>query len=449
MFAYQTKSGHSTHCQAQNRPISIAILGAGTVASGVYQLIEKNASLIEQKVGATLKLKWILARTPQKALNLGIQTEQITQDFQKILTDPEVDIIIELIGGIEPAKTYIEAALKTKKNVVTANKDLIAKHGVSLFALAETNCVDLMFEASVGGGIPIIMPMRRTLAGNAIKAMMGILNGTTNYMLTQMTKNGLSYAEALKDAQDLGYAEANPSADVDGLDAGRKMAILAKLAFQADITDELVPCEGISKLRQQDFDYAKRFNYVIKMLAVAKATDEGIELGVYPCFIDQKHPLAAVNDAYNALFIKGDAVGEVMLYGQGAGAMPTASSVVGDLMQVMRHICSNATGQGNEFNPVTCEILPPSESRHSFFISMSIADQPKVLAKIAAGFGEHGVSIQSVGQHPSGDGKSELILITHVVKKGAVEATLKALTQTDVVLSIHSIIRVIDHTSSH
>ena len=260
--------------------------------------------------------------------------------------------------------------------MVTANKDLIARHGNELYKLANEKNIDLYYEASVGGGIPIIMPMRRTLAGTSILSMIGILNGTTNYMLTRMSKEGMSYDAVLKEAQDLGFSEQDPTSDVDGLDAGRKIAILAKLAFNADVSDLDVRCEGIRGVRQRDIVLAKDLGYTIKLLAVAKDKEEGIELGVYPSFIPERHPLAAVSDAYNALYVTGDAVGDVMLYGLGAGAMPTASSVVGDIMQIARHIKAESTGIGNDLRVFDKQVLPAEKTVYSYYVCMTVDDKP-------------------------------------------------------------------------
>lgn len=423
--------------------INIGLLGCGTIGGGVVRLLDMNGNDIERKIGAPLRVKWVLARTPKKARALGLKGDQITQSIDDIVNDPEIDIVVELMGGTTVAKDYIEKAIKAGKNVVTANKDLISRYGAELYQLAAENNIDLYYEASVGGGIPIIMPMRRTLAGNTINEMIGILNGTTNYMLTKMSMDGKSYNEALEEAQRLGYAEADPSSDVDGLDAGRKIAILAMLALHAKVTDEDVFCEGIRKLRKRDMRMAKKMGYVIKLLAVAKNHDEGIELGVYPAFISQKHPLASVNHAFNALFVKGDAVGDVMLYGQGAGAMPTASSVVGDIMQIARHRLTESLGRDNDLALWERKILPMEEVVHSFYISMTVLDQPNVLAAIAKAFGVHGVSIRSVSQQSSGSARAELVIITHDVKEACLRAALKQIEELREVDKVESVIRVV------
>lgn len=427
--------------------IQIALLGCGTIAGGVTRLLEMNAADIEQKLGVGIKITRVLARTPKKARALGFKGEAITQNLDDILTDPDVQIVVELMGGVDAARYAVEAAICAGKQVVTANKDLIARHGTELYRLARQHQIDLYYEASVGGGIPIIMPMRRTLAANTITQMVGILNGTTNYMLSRMADAGMTYEEALKEAQALGYAERNPTADVDGLDAGRKIAILAKLAYHADITDEMVPCEGIRKLRKRDISIAASLGYAVKLLAVAKDHENSIELGVYPAFIPKHHPLAAVSDAFNALLIKGDAVGDVMLYGQGAGAMPTASSVVGDIMQIVRHIQCGGTGQGNDWAILEKTLLPPAEAVHSYYICMTVADRPNVLATIARAFGNHTVSIRSVSQNPTDRSRSELVLITHDVKASDLLSALADIRTLPDVDRIDSVIRVMNPLS--
>ncbi|MGI6078116.1 MAG: homoserine dehydrogenase [Fastidiosipilaceae bacterium] len=424
--------------------IKIGILGCGTIGGGVIRLLESKGVEIQQKMDNQIEIKKVLARTPDKARAIGVPEEKITQDPDDIINDPEIQIVVELIGGIDTAKDFISRAIKAGKNVVTANKDLIARHGNELYKLANEKNIDLYYEASVGGGIPIIMPMRRTLAGNSILSMIGILNGTTNYMLTRMSKEGMSYDAVLKEAQDLGFAEQDPTSDVDGLDAGRKIAILAKLAFNADVSDLDVRCEGIRGVRQRDIVLAKDLGYTIKLLAVAKDKEEGIELGVYPSFIPERHPLAAVSDAYNALYVTGDAVGDVMLYGLGAGAMPTASSVVGDIMQIARHIKAESTGIGNDLRVFDKQVLPAEKTVYSYYVCMTVDDKPNVLSAIAKGFGDHNVSIQSVVQKHTTDNWAELVLITHDVEKKDIDAALKTIGELPEVGRVDNVLRVMN-----
>ena len=311
--------------------IKAALLGAGTVGGGVYKLIEKRKSEMPSKIQAELTITKVLVKNLNKKRE-GIPDEVLTDDWQGILDDPEISIVIELMGGIEPARTYILEALKAGKNVVTANKDLLAEHGKELMDAAEEYHKDLYFEAAVGGGIPIIRPLKECLAGNNITEVMGIVNGTTNYILTKMTQEGMDFGEALKQAQELGFAEADPTADVEGLDAGRKMAILASIAFHSRVTFDDVEIKGISGITARDIKYAGEFGYVLKLLGVARNVNDKIEVSVSPVMIPEQHPLAKVNDSFNAVFVHGDAVDDAMFQGRGAGEFPTASAVVGDVI---------------------------------------------------------------------------------------------------------------------
>ncbi len=342
------------------------------------------------------------------------------------------------------AYTYIRQSLEHGKNVVTANKDLISFKGKELFELAADNKVDLYYEASVGGTIPIINPMRRTLAANRVDKMLGILNGTTNYMLTKMTVDGRSYEDVLDECQRLGFAEADPSADVDGLDPARKIAILAKIAFNVDVTADDVYNEGIREIKQHDIAIAEKMGYALKLLAVAKDKNKQVQLGVYPVFVPKKHPLASVNDSFNALFVHGDACGDVMLYGQGAGAMPTASSVMGDIMQIARHIKAGSTGEDNDITYLDKKILTIDEVENMFYIRLLVKDQTNVLSGVAKAFGDNDVSISSVVQNSSDEGEAELVIITHSAAERGVRAALERIQEKDYVQSIEAVIRVLE-----
>ena len=314
------------------RVIKAALLGFGTVGGGVYKVLKMQQEEMVSKLGARVELKKILVRNIEKAAQKTDDPSLLTNNWKEIVDDPEIEIVIELIGGIEPARTYILEALEAGKNVVTANKDLIAADGHILLDTAAKNKKDFLHEAAVAGGIPIIRPIKQCLAGNHISEVMGIVNGTTNFILTKMSQNGMEFADALKLAQDLGYAESDPTADVEGLDAGRKVAILASAAFNSRVTFDDVYTEGITKITATDIEYANEMGCVIKLLGVARNTPEGIEARVHPMLIDVNHPLASVNDAYNAVFVQGDAVQDAMFYGRGAGELPTASAVVGDVL---------------------------------------------------------------------------------------------------------------------
>jgi homoserine dehydrogenase len=422
--------------------INVGLLGCGTVGSGVVKLLDQNQEIITKRTGDTIRLKSVLEKDIEKCLALGLNEEMVVADFSKIVDDKEIDIVVELIGGIEPAFNYIKEAMKKGKHVVTANKDLIAVKGEELFKTAKENNVDFYFEASVAGGIPIIFPLKQSLAGNKIKEVIGILNGTTNYILTKMTKQGCNFDETLIEAQELGYAEADPSSDVCGLDAARKIAILASIAFNNRVTLDKVYVEGITSITAADIKYAGELGYVIKLLAITKEDEEGqIQARVHPAFLPKNHPLANVNDVFNAVFVKGDAVGEIMHYGRGAGQMPTASAVVGDLVEVSRNIIQNINARIG----CTCfdekPVLSINDLEVEFYIRMNVIDRPGVLAGIAGVFGNNSVSIATVLQKTSKQGKAELILITHKVMEQNLRNALSLLDGMSIVHEINNVIR--------
>lgn len=421
--------------------IKVGLLGCGTVGSGVVELLKKNQETIAKRTGTTVVLKKVLEKDTVKCLELGLTEDMIAKDISEIINDDEIDIVVELIGGIEPAFSFITQAMQKGKHVVTANKDLIAVKGKDLFATAEENKVDFYFEASVAGGIPIIYPLKQSLAGNEIKEVIGILNGTTNYILTKMTKEGLDFKQVLKEAQELGYAEADPTADVEGLDAARKIAILSSIAFNSRVTLEDVYVEGITSITATDIKFAAELGYVIKLLAIAKEENGFIQTRVHPAFIPNNHPLAAVNDVFNAVFVKGDAVGEIMHYGRGAGKMPTASAVVGDIIDICRNIQNGISGRIG----CTCydekPVLDISKMTARFYIRMTVKDRPGVLAGIAGVFGSNNVSIATVLQKEGTSDMAELILITHEVKEQDLQDSLTVLKGMSIVGSINNVIR--------
>ncbi len=418
--------------------IEIAILGCGTVAAGACRLLEHNAADIAKRIGDNIHIKRILARTPQKALALGFTAEQITGSMADIAADEEIKLVVELMGGTTTAFDYIKMAIEHGKHIVTANKDLIAERGRELFDLAEKHDVDLCFEASVGGGIPVIQTLKQSLAANRFSEVIGILNGTTNFILTKMSAEGLSYARALSIAQERGFAEANPDADVLGTDAARKIAILASIAFNSRVALSDVYTEGITDIDDSDIALAKQMGYAIKLLAVARDIDGKVLLFVRPAFVPATHPLASVNDSFNALFVRGDAVGDVMLYGRGAGSMPTASAVVGDVMEVSRHILHGGSGRLGCACYDTRAVVGIEALISSFFVRLHVSDRPNVLAGVARAFGEQGVSLSSLVQNPYKDGTAELILITHPAQERAIRDALAGLMQKDYVNRIHT-----------
>ena len=377
------------------KKIKIGLLGLGTVGTGVYKLIRMRSDVMERTIGAQLEIKKILVHNKNKKRE-GVDESLLTDNWKDILEDEEIQIVIEVIGGIEPAKTMILEALKAGKNVVSANKDLIAEEGRELLDTAQEYGKDFLFEAAVAGGIPIIRPLKQCLAGNEITDVLGIVNGTTNYILTKMFEEGMEFEDALRQAQKLGYAEADPTADVEGLDAGRKVAIMASIAFHSRVVFSDVYTEGITKITAADIAYAKEFDSVIKLLGVARNTESGIEVGVYPVMQPKDHPLASVRESFNAVFIHGDAVDDAMFYGRGAGEMPTASAVVGDVIDVARDLAYDCTGRIS----CTCYRQIPvkdfGEIENKFFLRMQVKNRPGVLAQIAQVFGGHKVSIARV-----------------------------------------------------
>lgn len=420
--------------------INIGVLGCGTVASGVYRLLQNNRYNIIKQAGEDVVIKRILARTPEKALELGIRPEQICSDIEPIINDPDISVVVELIGGVDDAYTFVRRALMAKKHVVTANKDLLAQSFTELYTLANENGVSLSFEASVGGGIPLIGPLYRTLAASPVDSITGILNGTTNYILTCMSRDGIGYAEALQRAQQLGYAEANPTADVDGFDAARKIAILASLAFHSTVTASDVDCTGISAITKTDIDFAASNGFAVKLLAMGKHDENGISVSVRPALVPLSHPLASVSDAYNAVFLSGKGLGDVMLYGQGAGAAPTAGSVVGDILEICRRGKDSGSLSVSSLIYEDLPIVDAGEAEGAFYIRLMVHDKPRVLAGIAGILSDHGISLASLVQAQREGDMAELMLFTHSAKSGWVDAAMTELKKKEYVVSGNSIL---------
>ncbi len=424
-----------------NRTVKAALLGLGTVGSGVYQLVRERQEDFPSLCGTQIEISKILVRNPSKKRE-GIPSELLTTDWEEILHDPEISIIIEVMGGIEPAKSYLLAAMKAGKQIITANKDLIAEYGHELLDTAEANHCDLKFEAAVAGCVPIIQILKHSMVSEDITEIMGIVNGTTNYILTRMTQNGMTYEEALQEATDLGYAEADPTADVDGLDAGRKIAIMASIAFHSRVTFSDVYIEGIRKISAKDIFYAKEFGSVIKLLGIARKDDRGIEVKVIPILIPEKHPLATVHDSFNAVFVHGTASDDTMYYGRGAGKLPTASAVTGDLCSVARHLMEHHS----PLHVCSCykdiPIKPIEDTSSRFFLRMQVADRPGVLANITSVFGTNNVSIAQVVQKSRSDGMAELVIITDEVKELYFSDAMHILENLSIVKTISSLIRV-------
>ena len=423
------------------KEIKAALLGAGTVGGGVYKLVERRAAEMQAKVGADLKITKVMVKNLQKKRE-GIPSEVLTDDWESIIHDPEISIVIELMGGVEPARTYILQALKAGKNVVTANKDLLAEHGQELMEAAERNHCDICFEAAVGGGIPIIRPLKECLTGNEITEVMGIVNGTTNYILTKMTQEGWDFDDALKEAQRLGFAEADPTADVEGLDAGRKMAILASIAFHSRVTFKDVDVKGITRITAKDIQYAKEFGYTLKLLGVARNEEGKMEVGVSPMMIPSTHPLANVNDSFNAVFVHSDAVDDAMFQGRGAGEFPTASAVVGDLISVARDMQYDCCGRIGCSCYKNLPMKPAGEARHKYFLRLIVEDRTGILAGVAGVLGNNGVSINQVIQKPAVNGVAELVVITDKVETRHLNDALMIFGEMSMIREVASVIRV-------
>ena len=421
--------------------INAALIGAGTVGGGLYRLQETMSEEIEKRVGAKLNIKKVLVRDASKKRE-GIDPSVMTTDWNEIINDHEIQIVIELMGGTTLARERILEALEAGKNVVTANKDLIAEHGEEIFEKAQEKGLDVQFEAAVAGAIPIIRPIMQNMDGDNITEVMGIVNGTTNYILTKMSEEGLSYEKALADATELGYAEADPTADVEGIDAARKVAIISQLIFHTNVTLDDVYKEGISKITSDDISYAKDFGYVIKLVGTSKMTDGKIEARVHPLLIDEKHPLASVRDSFNAVYVLGDALDAAMFMGRGAGDLPTASAVLGDVIDVMRNIMNNCTNRVPVDYYNNYEIMPIDNVESKFFLKTVVDDKPGVLALIAGDMAENGVSVKKVVQKNARDGVADLVFITDTVEENKFMASVKAIKELDSVKEISSIIRV-------
>ena len=416
------------------------MLGCGVVGGQVAALLEKNNTELSTRAGAKLILKKIAVRDV-KAAREGVNPALLTTDAQSVINDPEIDIVIEVMGGIDPARELILAAINNGKSVVTANKALLASHGADLFTAADNKGVDLYYEAAVAGAIPIIRPMRESLVGDQITRVMGIVNGTTNYILTKMDEEGRAFDEVLKEAQSLGYAEADPTADIEGFDAASKAAIIAGLAFHSRVSVDDVYREGISSITADDVAVAKTMNHVIKLLAIAELTaDDRISVRVHPTLIPRSHPLAAVRDAFNAVFVEAKSAGQLMFYGRGAGGAPTASAVLGDVVAVARHRVSESVGP-RESDYADRAIAPIGDTKTQFLIRLDVADKPGVLAAIAQVFATEGVSIQTVRQSGRGN-DAELIVVSHGATESALSATVKALSNMDIVTKVESVLRV-------
>lgn len=407
------------------REIQVGLLGFGTVGTGVLRIIQQHQEDLVHQTGCNLQVKKVLVQSVEKPRALELNGNLMTTNPEEILFDPDIDIIIEVMGGIDLARGFIAQALEQRKHVITANKDLMAIHGAELLTLASQNGCDLFYEASVAGGIPILRALVEGFSSDRVKKMMGILNGTTNYMLTRMSKEGLGYDECLQQAQELGYAESDPTSDVEGLDAARKLAILGTLGFHTEVSLDEVKVKGISEVSKEDIEYGKSFGYEMKLLGIADREGQEVELAVQPTFLHKSHPLAHVNGVFNAVYVYGEAVGETMFYGPGAGELPTATAVVSDLVTVVKNLKLGVNGRGM-VAPYRKKVLKPKERiLNRYFIRLIVEDQPGVLAFITQSLAQLNMSISQIYQKTLGKNKAEIVLITHRVSLQSLEQWLE------------------------
>jgi len=425
------------------QPIYIGIIGYGKIGTGTLKTLLDNQESIDRKVGRQLRVKRLVDAdwASPRPFAIDIPPEMKSTDADEVLEDPEISIVVECIGGTDPSLDFVLKALRAGKNVVTSNKELIARHGKELFEAAVERNVDLMFEGSVGGGIPILRPLKQCLAANRISRIMGIVNGTTNFILTQMAAEGAEFDDVLQEAKRLGYAEPDPTNDIEGFDAAFKLAILGSIAFESRVHVEDIYREGIAKVSARDMEYARQLGYVVKLLAIGAEADGALELRVHPTLLPTSHPLAAVTGPFNAIFVQGSSVGEVMFYGQGAGTMPTGSAVVGDIIDIARNIRSGSTGRVS----CTCfegkRVQPMEQVTTRHYLRTQVADRPGVLAAIAKVFGEEGVSLASVLQMGASGETAEIVWLTHPAQEGRMRRSLARIEKLDEVDEISSWIR--------
>ncbi|MEK3991849.1 MULTISPECIES: homoserine dehydrogenase [Robertmurraya] len=396
------------------KAISIGLLGLGTVGTGVVKIIENHQDKLMHQVGCPVQIKKVLVKDIDKQRDVSLNREMLTTNPNDILQDPEIDVVIEVMGGVEDTRQHLLSALNNKKHVVTANKDLMALYGSELLTAASDNGCDLFYEASVAGGIPILRGLVDGLASDRITKMMGIVNGTTNFILTKMAQDGSAYEEVLKEAQDLGFAESDPTADVEGLDAARKMAILSTLGFSMKIDLDDVKVKGITDITEEDLEYGKQLGYTMKLIGIADLDDDKVEVSVQPTFLVESHPLASVHNEYNAVYVYGEAVGETMFYGPGAGSLPTATAIVSDLVGVMKNMRLGVNGTSAVTPQYPKKLKEAHEIRSKYFLRLLVRDEVGVFANITSIFSEHHVSFEKILQLPVKEkGLAEIVLVTH------------------------------------
>ncbi len=422
--------------------VGVGIIGFGNIGWGTAKVLLDNAAEIAQKVGSKVELLKIADLDITTPRPVTVPPNILTTDVTEVLNNPEIDIVVELIGGVNPAKKFILQAMANGKHVVTANKELIAKHGTEIFEAAAKNGVDFYFEGSVCGGIPIIAALKTSLAANNVQEIMGIVNGTTNYILTKMANEGSDFGEVLAEAQKAGYAEADPTSDIEGYDAKYKLAILASIVFTGSVNVDDVYAEGITKLARADMENARELGCVIKLLGIAKRNGDKVQIRVHPTLIPMTHPLATVNDVFNAVFVRGDCVGDVMFYGRGAGSLPTGSAVTGDIMDIARNINCGSVGRVPQLNFGPCAVQSMDEVVTKYYMRMRVNDQPGVLAKIGGVFGEHQVSVASVIQKDQVADQAEIVMVMHKVAEANFRRAIEQIAKLPVVSEVCTWIRV-------
>lgn len=428
------------------KTINIALLGFGTVGSGVAETIKRNSQIMAEQLGCQLKITYVLVRHPDKYKNVPLlEGVHLTSSFEEIMADPDIGIVVEVMGGIHPAKEYIFEALNHKMSVVSANKDVVALFGPEIMHTAMENHVNFSCEASVGGGIPILRPLHDSLAANEIESIVGIVNGTTNFILSSMDEEGVSYSDALRVAQKKGFAEADPTNDVCGYDAARKLAILASIGFRANVTFDDVLVEGIEKISQKDVQYASEMGYAIKLLAVGTRQDNGIALNVYPAFVPRTHPLASVKGSYNAIYVTGNIVDDVMFYGRGAGSLPTASAVMADVISTAKHIMNGSTGTGMMLTETKrIPFYSSLKLKNSYYFRLIVDDVTGVLSQIASAYADHDISIKEVVQKSRFEDAAELMIITQDTPRENIIQVEKALQVLPCMRQVANIVRVMN-----
>jgi homoserine dehydrogenase len=424
----------------ERAPLNVALLGCGNVGSQVYRLLTEQSADLKARAGAPLQVAGVAVRDVSQARKVAVDADLLTTDGIGLVSRPDVDIVIELIGGIEPARTLLLAALNSGKSVVTANKELIAADRAELHRTAKEAGADLYYEAAVAGAIPLLRPLRESLAGDEVQRVLGIVNGTTNFILDRMDSSGADFSTALAEAQALGYAEADPTADVAGFDAAAKAAILASIAFHTDVTADDVYREGILSVTASDIATARAMGCVVKLLAICERCNGGISARVHPAMIPRDHPLAAVREAYNAVFVEAESAGRLMFYGAGAGGQPTASAVLGDTVAVARNLLAGLRGP-DASTYAGLPLVPIGDARTSYYVQLDVADRPGVLAPVADAFAQNGVSIKAVRQEGRGE-DANLIIMTHVTREAALAKTVAMLGAMEAVRNVDSVMRV-------